>query len=179
MALRALSGIARAATRQARAYRRDKKGVTLVEFAVIAPLFFLLLLSIIEIALISLSTSTFRTGLSHASRLVRTGDAQCLSRQDFIVAICSRTSLAPNCAERTEIDRQVYSVGFSSDPELVIGVDEFAALSGGDVVRISATYEWEVLSPIVAPFLADGSGVFPYEVSFLFKNEEFPAAACL
>lgn len=164
--------------RRVDAFRRDQRGVTIVEFALVAPVFFLFLFSAIEIALISFSTSTFHTGLAYASRLVRTGDAQCFSDDEFIGAICGRASFAPECAARTEITRQVFSVGYATDPDLAIDVAEFAALASGDVVMIRAAYRWPVLSPIVAPFLAEEDGAFAYEVSFLFKNEEFVSATC-
>ncbi len=178
MLLSILHRWAAALRRSAGAFRRDREGVTLIEFAYIAPIFFLVLFSIIEIALISFSTSTFRTGLAYASRLVRTGDAQCLSDADFIEAICSRTTLAPSCATRTEVEREVYPSGFTTDVDLAIDVDEFAALESGDVVLIRATYRWPLQSPLVEPFFTDGEGDFPYQVSFLFKNEEFFSAVC-
>lgn len=178
MARMGRDGRKRSTAARARAFRRDRRGVTVVEFSLIAPVFFLLIFSIAEIAMMSLSTSTFRTGLAQASRLVRTGDAQCFDNAEFVTAICDRARFAPDCVTRTTIGRQVFTSGFQSDDELVIDVDEFAALESGGVVRISATYRWRLLSPLVEPFFGDDDGVFSYQASLLFKNEEFAGAVC-
>lgn len=160
-----------------RRFRSDDSGVTAVEFALVAPLFFLLLFSIIEVALMSFSNSTLHTGLAGAARLVRTGQAQCLTDEQFIEAICENAGFAPNCSSRTEVERRVFTAGFS-DPSLTIDADEFSTLSGGDVVMISAIYKWPLQSPLVEPFFSNGEGDAPFRMSLLFKNEEFKSTGC-
>lgn len=160
------------------AFISDRRGVTLVEFALIAPVFFLLLFSILEIALISLSTATYETGFSQASRLVRVGEAQCLTDAQFVRAICDKAGFAPSCEARTTIEREIYQPDFTPDRTLTVSPTEFSQLAGGTVVKVSATYRWPLLSPIVEPFFTDGEGRFAYRLSFLFKNEGFERATC-
>ncbi|MCI4663213.1 MAG: pilus assembly protein [Neomegalonema sp.] len=166
------------AKRRLLAFQRDARGVTAVEFALIAPFFFMLIFSVMEVALISFATSTFRTGLSYATRLIRTGDAQCFSEKQFIKALCSKAGFAPSCETRTTVERKVFPVGYTTDLSLAVSAKEFKSLSGGDVVMVSATYKWPLQSPIVEPFLGDGGGAFSFQLSFLFKNELFASKSC-
>jgi Flp pilus assembly protein TadG len=59
-----------------RRMRADTKGAVSIEFALVAPIFFLLLLGIIETGIMFYSQSTLLYATQNAGRLVRTGSAQ-------------------------------------------------------------------------------------------------------
>ena len=54
-------------------FSRDRSGATLVEFAIIAPIFFLMLFSIIEYGLVMFSSVVIESAVMHASRVVSIG----------------------------------------------------------------------------------------------------------
>lgn len=153
-------------------WRGDRRGVSALEFCMIAPLLFLVVTAIIEIALITFSSGTLRTGVHHTARLVRVGTAQCYSDEEMVSAICSRSSFLPQCLNRLAIDRTVFPVGFSG-----AGVKD-GAVSPSDVVLVGATYRWDVTTPALEPFFADKNGDFSFRQSFIFKTEEFISQAC-
>ena len=59
-----------------RSFRRDTSGVAAVEFALLAPPFFILLIGVIEVGLMFFSATLLEGGVGDASRLVRTGQIQ-------------------------------------------------------------------------------------------------------
>jgi Flp pilus assembly protein TadG len=59
-----------------RRFGRDERGTTLIEFALVAPMFIFLLLAVIEIGLTMLTQFTLDGAARSAARLVRTGQVQ-------------------------------------------------------------------------------------------------------
>ncbi|RZA23118.1 MAG: pilus assembly protein, partial [Proteobacteria bacterium] len=74
--MRGLTVIAQRIGKFRRRLRADQKGSAAIEFALIAPVFFALLMGIIEGGLVYVSQATLQNGVSEMSRLVRTGQAQ-------------------------------------------------------------------------------------------------------
>lgn len=158
--------------RAAGRWRRAREGVTALEFAMVAPALFLVVTAIIEVALITFSTGTLRTGVNHAGRQIRVGQAQCFTDQDIIKSICAKASFLPQCLDRIAIERAVFPVGFAGE-----GVAD-GETHPSDVVLIGATYRWKVVSPGLNPFFADDNGDFKFRQSFVFKTEEYIVESC-
>lgn len=156
-------------------WRRDERGVTALEFAMLAPVFFLLVTAMIEVALIIFSNSTLRNGTHQAARMVRVGAAQCLTNADFVHEICSAKAFLPSCKNRIEIKRDSYPVGFGGEGE---SVSEIADLNPGEIVKIDAIYNWSVISPIVSAAMGEDSGYVSVRQSFLFKIEDYLTESC-
>jgi hypothetical protein len=80
---------ARKPTRQRRGLLRDERGSILIEFAFIGPLFILLLLGMLELALMVFSQTVLDGAARQAGRTVRTGHAQFSGVSTFTTALCS------------------------------------------------------------------------------------------
>lgn len=71
-----LNRLAASAIARARGFARDERGVTAVEFGILAVPFFTIILAIIQTAMLFLATQVLDSALEDAARLVRTGQAQ-------------------------------------------------------------------------------------------------------
>lgn len=153
-------------------WRGCRDGVTALEFTMLAPMLFLLISAIIEISLITFASGTLRTGVSNAARLIRTGQAQCATDEEIVAAICERAGFLPRCLNRLTIERTVFPVGFGGE-----GVAD-GPIHPSDIVLVGATYHWQITTPSLQPFFADGNGDFNFRQSFVFKTEEFVSESC-
>jgi Flp pilus assembly pilin Flp len=177
---------------------RDERGVTAVEFAMIAPVFLLIISGIIEFAMIMFTTTVMESATNSTSRMGKTGfNPSGVTRQQAIIdSVANRTAGLLNAGLIT-ITSQVYS-DFSKigQPEPCInpinppcggtpGVN-FNDINGngtwdsdmgsaglgnqGDIVVYSVTYPWNIMSPIMRPFLGS---VFNITVRSVVRNEPF------
>jgi Flp pilus assembly protein TadG len=76
----------------------DRRGVTAVEFALLAPLFLLILCAWTEVGLCLLMESALDNAARDASRLIRTGSA---TETTFKAAVCAKVSPIIPCASVT------------------------------------------------------------------------------
>ncbi len=173
-----------------RRFRRDRRGVTAVEFALVAPVFFVLLFAIIETALIFFAGQVLETITQDSARLVLTGQAQSgsLSPQDFKNAVCAhKLSFIFDCkgisvdvrsypqANVIKIPNQIGSGGaFIDDMKYCPG-------QGGNFVVARLFYQW----PVIVTKMLNFGDVLGYDPSNLngskrllsaiavFRNEPF------
>lgn len=82
-----------------RRFRRERRGSAVVEFALVAPLFFAMLFAIMETALMFFAAQVLETGTQDSSRLMLTNQAQNASmlQSDFETNLCDRVKLMFNC----------------------------------------------------------------------------------
>jgi Flp pilus assembly protein TadG len=91
-----------------RAFRRSRDGSAVVEFAMIAPMFFALIFAVIETGMVFLAGQLLETGVEDGARLVYT--SQTTSAPDFKTTICSRVSVLMDCT-KLDIDVRSYDPG--------------------------------------------------------------------
>jgi len=102
-----------------RRFRRNRRGSTAVEFALVAPVFFALLFAILETAIVFFAGQVLESVTQNSARMIMTGQAQSNGWQqsDFKSnAVCPSLSLASvlfDCANGISIDVQSYS-GFGN-----------------------------------------------------------------
>ena len=91
--------------RNGRRFSRNERGVTAIEFAMVAPVFFLLLGSIMETGIMLFTEYVIQTSVQDAARLVRTGQAQDdqLSASDFKAKICELAGIVVNCSSNVTV----------------------------------------------------------------------------
>lgn len=98
-----LSRLQRAHPRTKRWWRfwRADSGTTMIEFAILAPIFFALLGATLETSLVFLTGQIVESAVQDAGRAVRTGQAQRRgdTLEKFRDAICSRTVGLVDCAQ--------------------------------------------------------------------------------
>ncbi|MGH7074935.1 MAG: TadE/TadG family type IV pilus assembly protein [Stellaceae bacterium] len=80
-----------------RRLRRDRRGTTALEFAIVGPLFLLLIMAILENALILWSQAVLDNATRDAARLTLTGQSQS-GGTSFQTALCKGVGPLMNCA---------------------------------------------------------------------------------
>jgi Flp pilus assembly protein TadG len=95
-----------------RRFRRNRRGSTVVEFALVAPVFFALLFAIIETGLVFFADQVLETGVQDTGRSIYTGQTQAAgtSQVDFKQALCDRVAVLFSCAN-VYVDVRSYPPG--------------------------------------------------------------------
>jgi Flp pilus assembly protein TadG len=162
---------------RARAFRRDERGASAVEFALIAPVLIFALLSILEIGVLGMITTGLDNAVIESSRRIRTGrDDAASSASAFEDQICSRLGGAfTACRDRLVVSVQRYST-FSTAGVATTAQPQGQFDKGGpsDIILVKANYKWPLMSPFVATAYNRNG---PLEVTVTsrvaFKNEPF------
>ena len=163
-----------------RRFKNERKGSTAIEFAFIIVPFLMLTLGTLEIALIHLSRSSMADAIEKTSRQIMTGEAGCLTPQEYIGQLCGRLSFANgDCSTNTKVVMQELS-RFSDDP----GADEqnFDAIQsqmsngrGNSIMVLRAYHRWNVMFPILDDALGGGNGELVLVSNLAFRNEPYGA----
>jgi Flp pilus assembly protein TadG len=84
-----------------RRYRRSQSGVTAIEFAIVAPPFFMLLMAIFEVGIMLFSEYVIEHGVGQAARMIRTGEVQLqpMSDAEFKELVCGKLATFLDCEE--------------------------------------------------------------------------------
>jgi len=167
-------------------FKRSQGGATVVEFAMVALPFFMLLYAIFDVALIFFAQSTLENGIMAAARQIRTGQAQSdgMNAAQFRTLVCDEISMLLSCDAALGLDVRTYG-GFGSaqfspaldDSGNLSGSMSFDPGSAGDVVVIRAFYTWPMLTPTVGTnFVNMAGGHRLLEASTAFRNEPYSGA---
>lgn len=171
------------------------KGSAAVEFAMVAPVFFLLLMGTIEAGVIFFAQSTLQNALNDTSRLIRTGQSNCwttsgsgacqvMTAAQFRTQVCGAVSvLLQNCGSADmQFDVRAFTSGFgsASNSSPLNGSGDLPPLStfnvgsACDVVLVRAFYKWPVFTPGLKFFLANMAGGYHLLASAAaFRNEPY------
>src|SRR5882724_11798126 len=89
-----------------RRFRRNRQGSAVVEFALVAPIFFGLLFAIIEMALVFFASQVLETVTQDSARLILTGQAQdsSLTQAQFKNIVCSKIVALFDCVNGVYVD---------------------------------------------------------------------------
>ena len=166
-----------------RMYARSRSGSALIEFAIVAPVFFLLLFGIIETGLVFFASTALENATNDAARLIRTGQAQSASMTQaaFRTQVCNEITPLLACDSNLQIDVESYS-GFGSanfvapttSGSLNQNLNNFSPGNAGDVVLVRTFYTWSVLTPLLQPFLANlSNGKHLINATAAFRNEPY------
>lgn len=171
---------------------KEERGVTSIEFAIIAPVFIAFIFATIDLSGYFFSVSQLNAALQVAGRLVRTGQIQGSGVNDTVALGTFRTELCKqitpvfirNCNTKVII----HSKGFNSFTEVAYptpAVDgngdmdqasiDFGTGAPGCPVLISAYYKYETLVPGLERLLAATIPNKKYmSVTMAIRNEPFP-----
>jgi Flp pilus assembly protein TadG len=134
-----------------RRFRRHRRGSAIVEFALVAPVFFALLFAIIEMAMVFFAQQVLESMTEQAARMVLTGRAgadKTLFKTNYV---CNQISVLFSCAN-VFVDVQSYPQ-FSNiviNPQIDSGgcfVPPTSYIPGGpgDIVVVRLFYQWPLL----------------------------------
>jgi Flp pilus assembly protein TadG len=176
-----------------------------IEFAFLAPVFFTLLLGIMETGVLFYAQNTLEYATETTGRLVRTGAAQgtayatatkCTgsqvagaytsSQQWFKDQICCGISnLMTDCTNSLHVNVQNYSSGFGtftnstdSSGNLLPVADNYSPGNPCDVVLMRATYNWTVIIPVLSFFLVNmANSQHLLSATTAFRNEPYTSGS--
>jgi Flp pilus assembly pilin Flp len=165
-----------------RAFGRDRKGSTAIEFALLALPFFVVIFAIAEIAVMYFVDSGLDAAVHKAVRQVRVGVAKSgnWDHQTFKNVVCSELSFSFGCDSNLKVRATVITNMASIDKVSPISngslnvTESFDLGDSGSYVLVQAFLPWDPtfkLYPIASGRLANGSYVLGS--SELIKNEPF------
>lgn len=173
--------------RQAKRLSSDERGVTVIEFALLAPLFFAIIGAILQTSVIFLASQVLESAVNDAARTIRTGQAQAegVTIDGFRSEICGR--LYGMFGDCSGLHLRIDTVsGFQSatvtppvpeDCEAPCDWEELQRWTPGvgkEIVLVQAFYRYPVIVQLGALGMAnlpDGSRLIG--AATVFKNEPF------
>jgi len=149
----------------------SRRGQSMVEFAMVAPLFFLLVFGIIDFGRVFFVQITLQNAMRQAGRFAVTGNrltdpvtSQPMSRVNSIIEVAKKAA--------TGLD--VTNIQISS----ANGGNTGAARAGGprDTVTISMTTNLRLITPMIGRFFGP-NGIYTFTVRTTFLNEPFASTS--
>ncbi len=137
----------------------------MVEFALIAPVFFFLIFGLIEIAVMFIFMNTLDYGINETARRIRTGELQTAGADasDFKELLCGNLFDLLDCDDNlwVDVDRfDDFQAADASDNALPIDddgnlIDDFDYDPGGpsEIVLVQAYYKWDLITPVLPELL--------------------------
>jgi Flp pilus assembly protein TadG len=136
-------------------FRRNRRGSAAVEFALIAPLFFVTLFAILETAIVFFAGQLLEQGMQDSARLMLTHQAQdsAMTETEFKADLCNRIKVLFNCSGNPtslNVDVKVFPPGTAitiTDPIVAGSLSGTFAYSlppsgSPNTVVIRAFYQW-------------------------------------
>lgn len=167
-------------------FRRDQRGATIVEFALLALPFFTIIAGILQTSVIFLTGQVLESAVHDATRAIRTGQVQTTATIDsFRSDVCSRTyGLIPDCeglhVRVTEVT-DFASAGVSIPVDMTCTEEcgwsasqMFSAGAGKSVMLVQVYFKYPVaiqLGPFGLANLPDGKRLMGSAT--VFKNEPY------
>lgn len=149
---------------------RNNEGATIIEFAIVAPVLFLLVFGIIEFSLLMFASSVVEGATSNAARLSKTG---------------AERSTAGTPEERAQADSgrlrelilQRGSGVLKSENLNVVTLPQATSRSGtmgdsGEVVIYQITYNWPISTPLIGNLISQ-DGIYTISSTTVVVNEPF------
>jgi len=193
--------------RISKAIRRDEGGVTIVEFAFVAPVMIVLITGLLEFGYVLFARSTLESAVLDAARSSRVANCPSENAKAIEEAIQARMSViisGDGSPAQVEVDSYGENFGDVGNPEPfddengngtrdagegytdVNGNGEWDEDMGttgdlgsfGDVVRFKASYTVRSLIPFVANAINDGKNFYTIEAVTAVRNEPFMEASC-
>jgi Flp pilus assembly protein TadG len=167
---------------------RNDSGAVVIEFAIIAPVFFFLMFVIAETALVFIAEQVLDNAVFETSRLIRTGQVQNggMSKADFKQEVCDRVEIFIDCnSANFYLDVKSYNdfseISFSKpvdDDEEFTDAGDYEFGTESAIVVVRCYYQWPtntVFGSLSLKNLANGKRLIGSWAAF--RNEPFTASA--
>jgi Flp pilus assembly protein TadG len=165
----------------------NERGSAAVEFALIAPMFFALLFSILEAGWFFFVSSAVEQANANAARLIRTGQVQNggVTREAFFDEICNVVDAFGDCAQTLTVDVSRYATfdALSNDLNATVcrdadddAVDGIPYDAGGqrEIVRVRVCFLYKPINPGIGLNLdKTGDGHRKIVSVSIFRNEPY------
>ena len=150
---------------------RRQSGATVVEMAIVAPIFLLILLALVELSLMFFTTLTMQYAVREGARYAITGqsnlDPTTGTQQRYAAVI---ESIRDNSLGLYDKVTPVISVNGKSYAGTSYSNGMFGVAGGIIVVQLDC--DWTVTTPLLAQFFTDGK--YRFAVAATMRNEFFP-----
>jgi Flp pilus assembly protein TadG len=142
---------------------------SIVEFAIVVPLFLLLTFAVIDLGRLFFVQMTLQHAMRQAARLAVTGNT--LPDPSNPVNQLSRVNSIILAAQQAAVGLDVTSIQISSAQ----GGNSGPARAGGpgDTVTIALTTNLRLITPVIGRFFG-ANGTYTFTVQTTFRNEPFP-----
>lgn len=160
-------------------YINQTQGTTAVEFAVVAPVFFLLFMGIFEIGSMMYVQQALNLAILHVSRFGRTGDTVAgQTAKQTAASLVSQYTLGLVDVSKLTLTATTYA-NFAAVPtnsqvlaqKLNTGNQDFGITN--QIVLYTLTYNWTFYTPLVGKFLSSNGVSKTLIASTVVQNEPF------
>ncbi|MBG1233950.1 TadE/TadG family type IV pilus assembly protein [Aestuariivirga litoralis] len=173
-------------------FERSERGVAAIEFALLAPPFFLILGAIMETGLMFFAEYTIQTAVQDSARLVRTGQVQgVLSASQFKAKICNLVSVILDCTSGVTVyvrSATNFATLKSTVPDFLTIGPTVGSTQGASACYdtgttskpavVVATYDWKFNMLGMSQLSNISGGTTRRLVGFaIFQNEPFPSSS--
>lgn len=164
-----------------RRFVRNDRGATAVEYALVAPIFLLLLVGQFELAYMMFTSVVVDGATNAAARLVRTGQVQTAADpvSTFQTQLCNNLFSIISCGSlsfdvRTASTFAGITFGLTFNEDGTPTSTEFSTGTEGDIVVVTVTYQWTFYTPLVYVLFGDNQGSTKRVYSTaVFRNEPY------
>jgi Flp pilus assembly protein TadG len=169
---------------------RARAGSAAIEFAMVAPVFFLFIFGTIETGVIYFAGTALQNATDDAARMVRTGQAVGMTESQFKTQICGEmTGLisATTCGANLQIDIRQYSTFTTASYPSVTNANGSlnsadmqypSSLSPCEVVLVRAFYPWSIMTPLMQPLLQNmPNGQYLLAAASAFRSEPYTSSS--
>ena len=175
---------------RARMRAQSRNGSAALEFAMLAPVLFLMLFGMIECGVIYFGSSALQNATDDAGRMVRTGQAVGWTVAQFKSQVCSEMTgfiSSSSCNANIQVDiRQYSSFSGASYPSITNSNGSInssalqypSSLTACQVVLVRAFYPWQVITPLMQPLLQNmPNGQYLMTAATAFRSEPYTAGS--
>ncbi len=171
-------------------FKKDKSGVTAVEFSLIALPFFMLIFAILETGLIFFGSLSLENSINQTSRLVRTGQAQntSMTEAQFKTNVCATLNSFFDCSSKLHVELRSFQTfqeladyldnpanePFDSSGDLRTDFTFEDSTNPGDIILLRGYLEWDIVLSFPGSGLGNmNNGNRLLAATTSFKNEPF------
>lgn len=151
--------------------RRRESGATIVEMAIVAPVFLLVLLALVELSLMFFATLTMQYAVREGARYAITGqnnlDPNTASQQRYAAVIAKMRDSSLGFYDKLNPTISVNGTAYSSS-----SYSNGMFGNAGDIVVLRLDTDWPVTTPLLSTFFANGK--YHFAVAATMRNEYFP-----
>ena len=163
----------------------SRKGSAALEFAFIAPVFFVLLMGVFEGGVMFFSQSVLQNAVTTLGRQIRTGQNSnsATTQAQFRTSICNMITPLIACDSNLLIDVESFSSGYggvtfssplNSDKTLNSNLNNYSIGNACDVVLVRAFYTMPIYTPVLTWFLVNMAGnKHLVSAATAFRNEPY------
>ena len=167
----------------ARRFRRDRRGVAAIEFAMLALPLFMAIFIILECAIQYFVWTSVDLAVQRTARQVRTGEVQkqSLDAAEFKSAVCQQISNIFGCPSRLMLKVDVLKnikSAVTHDPITGAGAlqvqETYDIGKSGDILLVQAFFRWPAFTQLVTTGgRKTNAGDYVLQSTTLFRNEPF------